>query len=94
MAVEKHQHVAAGLNGRHPSSDSSFSDAASKVRGPRDMRREELAHIERLDLLRNEKFNPDQDIATGPDGIWEWATDKPALHAAVRNYFDERQEDG
>jgi hypothetical protein len=51
-------------------------------------------YIERLDFLRNEKFDPDRDIATGPDGIWEWATDKPALHAAVRNYFDERQEDG
>jgi hypothetical protein len=51
-------------------------------------------YIERLELLRNEKFDPYLDIATGPNGIWEWATKKPALHFAVRNYFDQRQEDG
>lgn len=39
-------------------------------------------------------FDPHTDIAPGADGAWRWASDKPALHAYVRDYFVQRQEDG
>jgi hypothetical protein len=38
-------------------------------------------------------FNPYEDIAIADDGCWRWATDKPQLHAYVRDYFAARRED-
>jgi hypothetical protein len=38
-------------------------------------------------------FDPAHDIALGVDGAWRWSSDKPALHAGVRAYFDSRRED-
>jgi hypothetical protein len=39
------------------------------------------------------KFDPVNDIKVGSGGAWEWATDKPAMHAYVKNYFLGRNED-
>jgi hypothetical protein len=40
------------------------------------------------------EFNPYEDIAADRCGCWRWNTDKPAMHACLRNYFAARQEDG
>ena len=34
------------------------------------------------------------DVRVGPAGAWEWASDKPELHRAVRELFYRRNEDG
>lgn len=39
-------------------------------------------------------FDPQADIAFGRDGAWRWASNKPALHSYVRQYFGSRNEDG
>jgi hypothetical protein len=39
-------------------------------------------------------FDPHNDIRPGADGAWRWATDKPALHELLRDYFLGRHEDG
>jgi hypothetical protein len=39
-------------------------------------------------------FDPFTDIAVAENGAWRWNSDKPALHAYVRDYFRGRQEDG
>jgi len=46
----------------------------------------------RLGLL--DGFDPYTDIAPDPGGCWRWSSDKPGLHAAVRRYFETRNEDG
>ena len=45
------------------------------------------------DELSKFKFNPRLDIKIGPNGTWEWATNKPELHEWVEQYFDKRKED-
>jgi hypothetical protein len=40
------------------------------------------------------EFDPFADIAVADSGCWRWSTDKGDLHAAVRRYFDSRNEDG
>lgn len=49
---------------------------------------------ERFIGLRDFGFDPAADIAMDERGAWRWATDKPALHAYVRDYFAARREDG
>jgi hypothetical protein len=39
-------------------------------------------------------FDPAQDIRLGTEGAWEWATQKPDLHAWARAFFTWRNEDG
>jgi hypothetical protein len=39
-------------------------------------------------------FDPGRDIALDADGCWRWASEKPALHAFVRDHFTLRNEDG
>jgi hypothetical protein len=39
-------------------------------------------------------FDPFDDIALAANGVWRWASDKPAMHAYVRDYFASRREDG
>lgn len=39
-------------------------------------------------------FDPWSDICLGSDGAWRWASDKPAMHALLCEYFERRQEDG
>jgi hypothetical protein len=39
-------------------------------------------------------FDPQQDLSHDQHGVWQWASDKPAMHDYVRQYFAGRQEDG
>ena len=39
-------------------------------------------------------FDPAVDTGLDTSGAWRWATDKPAMHAFVRDYFSLRMEDG
>lgn len=49
---------------------------------------------DRAKLVERHNFDPLTDIRIGENGLWEWATDKPQLHNAVRKYFVRRKEDG
>lgn len=44
--------------------------------------------------LVQHRFDPAADIRIGPSGCWEWASDKPGLHAKAREFFSVRREDG
>ncbi len=50
------------------------------------------AYASRDLILKQNNFNPSKDIIKNEIGIWEWASDKPALHQSVRNYFFQRKE--
>ena len=39
------------------------------------------------------EFDPYKDIRLAGNGCWSWATDKPEMHAHVRQYFAGREED-
>lgn len=39
-------------------------------------------------------FDPWTDIRLGADGAWRWASDKPALHTLLCDYFQSRHDDG
>lgn len=39
-------------------------------------------------------FDPGRDIGVSDHGVWRWMSAKPEMHAFVRRYFEERQEDG
>jgi hypothetical protein len=50
-------------------------------------------------VLRNRElasfdFDPATDLRIGAAGCWEWASEKPALHAWASDYFANRKEDG
>lgn len=49
---------------------------------------------ERHVTLNQHGFDPAADIAIDDAGAWRWNTEKPALHAYVRDYFAGRREDG
>jgi hypothetical protein len=55
--------------------------------------KEDRRYLDRLDLLAEHAFDPERDLAI-EGGAWRWASDKPALHAALRDYFARRSEDG
>ena len=44
--------------------------------------------------LASSNFDPTIDLRVGAGGCWEWATDKPSLHAWAAEYFGTRKEDG
>ncbi len=50
-------------------------------------------HVRNLPLLAYD-FDPAVDIRVGDDGAWHWASEKPGLHEAVREYFFSRRSDG
>jgi hypothetical protein len=39
-------------------------------------------------------FDPDLDLAVGPEGAWQWARSRPDLEEFFANYFMNRAEDG
>lgn len=39
-------------------------------------------------------FNPYTDLALAPDGCWRWNSDKPQMHAYLREYLASRRDDG
>jgi hypothetical protein len=51
-------------------------------------------YMPRHEILTGHGFDPERDIAIDEHGSLRWSSDKPALHAAVRDYFRGRQEDG
>lgn len=48
---------------------------------------------ERHQVLSDLDYDPETDVRVGENGLLEWASDKPALHQAVRAYFENRSED-
>jgi hypothetical protein len=48
----------------------------------------------RNETLEPFEFDPYEDIALDDNGAWRWNSDKPAMHAFVRDYFTSRKEDG
>ncbi|MGV3486859.1 MAG: hypothetical protein ACO1RT_20760 [Planctomycetaceae bacterium] len=44
--------------------------------------------------VRKYNLDPSQDLRINSDGLLEWASDKPGLHAEVLAYFASRKEDG
>ena len=51
-------------------------------------------YMPRHQILTAHGFDPDRDIAVDEHGSLRWSSDKPALHEAVRAYFEGRREDG
>ena len=45
-------------------------------------------------LLHEQGFDPARDIRIGPSGCIEWASDKPAIHNWLPEFFRQRREDG
>ena len=54
---------------------------------------ENRRYAQRNKELRELAFDPNVDIRIGVTGCWEWASEKPELHAWARRYFSERKED-
>ena len=52
------------------------------------------AYKNRHEGLRQFDFDPSRDIALDDNGTWRWASDKPEMHAFVRDYLMSRREDG
>ena len=55
---------------------------------------EDRQYVERVDGLARFAFDPYTDLAIDGAGAWRWNSDKPAMHAYVRDYFSLRREDG
>lgn len=53
-------------------------------------RRYELRHED----LAQYEFDPYTDIRPSAQGPWRWASDKPAMHSLLRDYFHSRRADG
>lgn len=58
--------------------------------GAAENRRYKLRHSD----LASHDFDPWADIRLSAEGAWRWASDKPALHALLTDYFRSRQDDG
>lgn len=50
------------------------------------------AYMDRHDIILKYDYNPAEDIKL-VNNVWEWATDKPGMHADINQYFFNRQED-
>jgi hypothetical protein len=48
----------------------------------------------RLRILSSCGYDPATDIALDTEGCWRWNSSKPELHRMVREYFEQRDEDG
>lgn len=55
---------------------------------------ENRKYVDRWNILRDGEFDPEIDVNIDETGLFRWSSDKPELHAAVANYFDERRDDG
>jgi hypothetical protein len=54
---------------------------------------ERRGYATRYAVLAAHEFDSERDLRLGADGAWRWATDRPALHAGVADYFFARDED-
>lgn len=50
-------------------------------------------YLQRAEILRRHAFDPQSDIRINADGVCEWSSNKPRLHAAIAEYFAIRNED-
>lgn len=48
----------------------------------------------RLQVLIENDYDPEQDLAVAEEGYYRWASDKPELHAWCARYFEVRREEG
>ena len=48
---------------------------------------------QRLEILMKHNFNPNTDISIGSNGLWHWSSNKPELHADIKQYFVDRNDD-
>lgn len=56
--------------------------------------RKDRQYRERVRCLTDHGYDPRVDIRRESSGLVAWASEKPAMHAAVRDYFVNRREDG
>ena len=56
--------------------------------------RKDRQYRSRIAHLVHHDYDPAVDLAKGKSGLWRWASDKPALHRAVRRFFERRNDDG
>jgi hypothetical protein len=54
---------------------------------------EHRSYTSRHKELKSFDFDPERDIRPSADGPWEWASDKPEMHAWAALYFASRNED-
>lgn len=54
---------------------------------------ENRQYIKRDSYLLDYDFNPEKDIKAGSNGLFDWSSDKPAMHQAVQQYFVDRNDD-
>ncbi len=45
-------------------------------------------YLFKTNFLQQHKFNPNIDLKLADNGCWEWNSDKPELHKAIRTIFD------
>jgi hypothetical protein len=57
-------------------------------------REEDRRYAQRHRDLQRFDFDPARDIALDESGCWRWNSDKPQLHAYLKEYFAARREDG
>jgi hypothetical protein len=88
---EHYRHWAAGF---HDSVRGNVGFVAGDVLHLWHGRSEDRRYRERNAGLRRFQFDPATDIALDANGAWRWNSDKPELHAYVRDYFAGRREDG
>jgi hypothetical protein len=55
---------------------------------------ENRAYTDRQQRLASLNFEPDADLAIGPNGAWQWARSRPELEKFLVSYFNHRAEDG
>jgi hypothetical protein len=51
-------------------------------------------YYERKAVLPSHEYDPFTDIHVNQEGIFDWASDKPDMHAEIAGYFASRKEDG
>jgi hypothetical protein len=56
--------------------------------------RERRRYSGRLQILSSCGYDPATDIALDVEGCWRWNSAKPEMHRLVREYFEQRDEDG
>ena len=94
LGSEHHRHFVRWAEAFHRDVDGRMAFVPGKLlhlwHGPWKNRRYTSRHVP----LKTFDFDPDVDIALGPDGCWEWSSEKLELRRAVAEYFANRQEDG
>jgi len=51
-------------------------------------------YVDRWQILTRNNFDPTEDIIRDAQGLWQLAGNKPGLRDDIRDYFNQRNEDG